>query len=117
MENDAREELARCESVLRRAQAELRHAGPETYRHAAFFVEGAQGRVDYARSEFLPEACKDALRILVDYASNQWLASHPSPRGSDPETRRTFVEVNVKTQLLGTLFHPKLELSQHRMNE
>ncbi len=118
MENEPAEKLARRESFLRSAQADLRNASPETYVDAAHLVEAAQGRVDNARSEFLPEACQDALRILVDHASNEWLASHPSPTGSDPETRRAFAEVNIKIQLLRALFHPELELkcSRHALN-
>ncbi len=110
MENDPAEELARRESVLRNAQAKLRNASSETYEDAAHLVEGAQRRVDNARGEFLPEACRDALRLLVDHASDKWLDSHRSPSGSDPETRRAFVELNIKVQLLGAVFHPELEL-------
>lgn len=106
MENDLDEELARRETVLRSAQAQLSEASSETYEQAAQFVEGAQARVDNVRGEFLPEACREALGLLVEHATHEWLESHPLPTS---EGRREFVDLNIKVQLLGTLFHPELE--------
>ena len=99
------DELARFEATLRSAQDQLSQADKDR-RIASAKVEIFQGAVDLARGQLLPEPCRDALKLLVEHASDEWLGHDPTP---DSAERREFAHQNVEAQLLATLLRPNLD--------
>ena len=100
--------LARFESILSSAQEQLAEARTdEEKRILSAKVETFQSAVDLARGQLLPDACRDALKLLVEHASDEWLARHPS--SEDPEGRHEFVQQTIELQLLASLFRPNVD--------
>ena len=85
-----------AEALARVADAELRLG----------LIEMAVNR---ARGDLLPEPCQDALELLAEHATDEWLDRY----GPSDEPRRMFlrpeIAMNIEAQLLSTMFRPRLE--------
>ncbi len=106
----AQEELSRQEQRLREAQRQYRKATTEEERRKLEVrVDISQSIVDSARGAVLPASCREALNVLVDFATEEWLKGQPPPE--DPDHRRWYQQhgsSNIENQLLSVLFHPAL---------
>ena len=128
------EELARLKETLRAAKAREAEAEAEVEK-ARLFVDNArewlpeddeaeaQARVadaemhvrvieraiDKARADLLPEPCREALRLLAEHATDEWLDRYGSPDEARRKVVRSTVLINIEAQLATTMFRPKLE--------
>ncbi len=104
------EQLSRQEQRLRGAQRRYDEADTDKEREMReAFVVISQRQVDRARGDVLPERCREALGVLVDYATEEWLNAQPPAEDSDRrQWYRRHCATNIDAQLLDALFHPGL---------
>ena len=99
--------------VIERPLEEREGYGPEdSERQRALAVarmEVGKWVADKARGKLLSSECRDALDVLVEFATEEWLREQPPPE--DAEMRRHYrhyCRINIEGQVLQTLFHPQL---------
>lgn len=105
-DEDPVKKLARREERLSRAQQRIDDdASTDQVREVwSSRLPVLQMTVDLARGKLLPSACREALDLLVGYASGEWRSRNPEVDEFD-----TNVEANIEAQVLARLFHPNLD--------
>ncbi len=107
--------LARHQREMTHAQEAHQQATTEEMRKvAAARIDILHMAADIDRGEMLPQSCRDALQVLVSFATDEWLGDQPPPHGLEHRRwYRDHCSRNIEVQLLGTIFHPRLGPEAH----
>lgn len=84
------------------AEAQARVARAEMH------VQFAEAAVDGARADLLPERCREALDLLAEHATDEWLERYGSPDERRRSVVRPTVALNIKSKLVRAMFRPDL---------
>lgn len=83
---------------------------------AEMFVEFAEAAVDGARADLLPERCREALELLAEHATDEWLDRYGSRDEGRRRAVRPTVLLNIESQLARALFRPDLRSLDKAVN-
>lgn len=72
--------------------------------------------VDDARADLVPERFWEALTLLAEHATDEWLSRNGPPDPARRNVVRRQILINIKAQLQATMFHPQLRALDDAIN-
>lgn len=72
------------------------------------FVEFAEAAIDDARADLLPAPCREALELLAEHATDEWLDRYGSRDEGRRRAVRPTVLLNIEHHLARAMFRPDL---------
>jgi DNA repair exonuclease SbcCD ATPase subunit len=119
-EAEAAAEVQKCQRFVDRARENVpEDAEAEAQArvaHAEMFVEFAEAAVDDARADLLPERAREALELLAEHATDEWLDRYASRDEGRRTAVRPTVLLNIKSQLARAMLRPDLRALDKAIN-